>query len=143
MVGVVPMELKEFSLMLQYCEIPVSTVDFHGKDIGQKGYGSRNIFYQQVDPKAFKGAAELGCGRVPGDLGVHGLPYLTWTRCLIAGNQAHKLQRTIENKQNGDNDADSSKIFRGHVPYQGTGISTLDYRPILAISGSNQLLVPR
>ncbi len=137
MVGVVAMELKEFSLMLQDCEITVSTVDLHGEDIGQKGYGSCNIFYQQVDPKPFKGATEFRWGSGPGDLGVHGLPYLTWTRRLIAGHQAHKFQRTIENKQNGDNDADSSKIFRGHVPYQGTGISTLDYRPILAISGFN------
>ena len=91
MVGVVAMELKEFSLMLQYCEIPVSTVDRHGEDIGQKGYGSRNIFDQQVDPKALKGAAESRCGSGPGDLGVHGLPYLTWTRRLIARNQAHKF----------------------------------------------------
>ena len=91
MVGVVAMELKEFSLMLQYCEIPVSTVDFHGQDIGQKGYGSRNIFDQQVDPKALKGATEFSCGSGPGDLGVHRLPYPTWTRHLIAGNQAHKF----------------------------------------------------
>ena len=91
MVGVVAMELKEFSLMLQYCEIPVSTVDFHGKDIGQKGYGSRNIFYQQVDPKAFKGATEFRCGSGPGDPNAG----RSWCRLLFAcaaGDTRHALQ---------------------------------------------------
>ena len=72
----------------------------------------------------------------PSDLKIHGLPYLTSARRLITGKQTHKFQRAIENKQNGNDDADSSKIFRGHVYYQRTGISTVDYRPILEQPGS-------
>jgi hypothetical protein len=45
-VGVIAVELENFSFVLQHREITIGTMDLHGEDIAQKGYSSRDIGYQ-------------------------------------------------------------------------------------------------